>query len=443
MSTRMTRNSQRGDTHDDASKLGIKEYTNKGKSSVVDVKSSLEVEAAPQSVTHSGTVTGDAYIVTEQEHKTPVMGAAAHRACNSSADVTANNKNIITNTKGGVNPSLDMTTLTVMLQEMNQRILELERESSKSRHIASVGIRSMRPSMQIAKGSCLADAIEQARKISRQSEIGADFSHAPNDLLPEEAIDSSSYMRYVTYNNYQESNNNAYIRMKHGIKPIPPKSYDGTPDITKFYSFVIQTKQFMVDTGLDKEPGKQVGRMADFLTGNAMAVYMQDIFPKRHLWTLEKFYVHLMDCCFPPNYAFKQRRKFNNTRQGNRSVRDFCHELQMLSTILGDIPERFMVFRLYEGTHDRFKPEIWKCQINPEMCSFEEIKEALILIESYEEVALRETDRSSRRSRASRATPNPPNSSQHRSRRNNLAQNRIYDRSVSKPSSKFHSSTET
>ena len=166
-----------------------------------------------------------------------------------------------------------------------------------------------------------------------------------------------------------------------GVKPIEPKTYNGEADDEAFFKFIIESKQYMHQSGLDMQPHEQVGRMSSFLTGKASKFYMQEVGVAPHRWTLDAFFQGLIDYCFPADYRQQQRKRFRNCRQGDRPVQDFNHELTTLSIMLMDISEREMVNRLWFGTYPEYQSALYLEYLDPEFSSYEDVLEMLKLVE--------------------------------------------------------------
>ncbi|KAF8580465.1 hypothetical protein K439DRAFT_1265055, partial [Ramaria rubella] len=53
-------------------------------------------------------------------------------------------------------------------------------------------------------------------------------------------------------------------------------------------------------------------------------------------WDLEIFFEELFNYCFPPNFRSEQRRKLASFIQRELPVRDYTHQIRVLSNSIGD-----------------------------------------------------------------------------------------------------------
>ena len=166
------------------------------------------------------------------------------------------------------------------------------------------------------------------------------------------------------------------------LKPIAPKPYNGDADDTVFYMFLVECNNYMRQSGLDKYPRQQVERMPSFLTDKASKFYMQFVGDSPHTWTLDRFFVKLMEYCFPPDYRQRQRTRFTKLKQGDKSIIDFHHEIELLSTLLGDVSERERVQRLWYGVKPDYKEQLHLKELNSEYSTYKKVLSTLLAIEA-------------------------------------------------------------
>lgn len=197
-------------------------------------------------------------------------------------------------------------------------------------------------------------------------------------------------------------------------KAREPAKYDGTPDNSKLYRFMLSTNQYLRDVGLAHFPHLQVGRMINYLDGRALDFFIQRVGANAHRWTIEQFYSGLIDYCFPVNYASRMRTKFKNCKQGSRSVRDYVFEMLELKTIIGDLPDRICADQLWSGARYDIRRRLRLDGYDPESSSFDDIAKRMEIIEQseeaarYEGVSHREPESSSQRSSGDRSSRRGP-----------------------------------
>jgi hypothetical protein len=188
------------------------------------------------------------------------------------------------------------------------------------------------------------------------------------------------------------------------LRPVPPEPYDGEPDQHKLHKFIVTAATYLSDGRVP--PEQQVSRLMYFLKGRAQEFYTREVANNPSEWTLLQFFQQLFNYCFPHDFLHKQRKRFDSARQGPRSVKDFLYELNELASTIGDVDERRLTLRFWDGLRRDLQSQLWLAMLNPEFSSMDEVSSAAEAAERALEAAAR---------------PNPNNgagSSSHHAERN-------------------------
>ena len=137
------------------------------------------------------------------------------------------------------------------------------------------------------------------------------------------------------------------------IKPIPPKDYDGAADSWAYHQFVIEGEAYLHDGRVQWEG--QIRILAYHLDGKAYNFYMQKVATDDpNNWTLHKFFMELFNYCFPVDYRQRMRLKLEDFYQKhNQPVSDFVFELQELFSMVGVMPTKMKVIKLWYSLNTR------------------------------------------------------------------------------------------
>ena len=91
-------------------------------------------------------------------------------------------------------------------------------------------------------------------------------------------------------------------------------------------------------------------------------------------WDLHKFFTELYNYCFPIDYKQRTRLKLENLYQGpNQSVSEYVHELQEMFSMVGDIPTRFKIIKLWYSLKSKIQKVMWKDGLHPDKSTWEEV----------------------------------------------------------------------
>ena len=131
------------------------------------------------------------------------------------------------------------------------------------------------------------------------------------------------------------------------LKLIAPKEYDGSPDGQAYHCFVTEGSDY-VQTGKVSKT-HQVFVLSYYLKSHAYDFYTQKVVLNVYSWTLQQFFEELFNYCFPINYRMKQCERLHHAFQHEKSVSNYCYELEELYNMIGTVDERDKVIRLWDG----------------------------------------------------------------------------------------------
>ncbi|KAG6855158.1 hypothetical protein H0H87_007467, partial [Tephrocybe sp. NHM501043] len=114
-------------------------------------------------------------------------------------------------------------------------------------------------------------------------------------------------------------------------------------------------------------------------------------------WTLWEFFIEMFTYCFPVDFQTKQREKLRRAYQRDKTVTEYCHELEELYNMIGSIPEREKVVKLWNGLRTSIQRSLWRDGLNPELSSWLEVRKVAEIIEIAENVLDPYEGRASRR----------------------------------------------
>ncbi|KAF7375484.1 DNA/RNA polymerase [Mycena sanguinolenta] len=133
-------------------------------------------------------------------------------------------------------------------------------------------------------------------------------------------------------------------------------------------------------------PNMRVARVSKYLTGRAHAWYMRTVAKDERKWTLKKFFEELFNHCFPVDFRSQQRRKFFSFSQGNRSIKDYRTDIQVLADSVGDISERLLIVRFWEGARVAIQKEWAHDGYDPETASMRQLVRAAVNYEQAQKL---------------------------------------------------------
>ncbi|KAF8802862.1 hypothetical protein BYT27DRAFT_7072406, partial [Phlegmacium glaucopus] len=145
--------------------------------------------------------------------------------------------------------------------------------------------------------------------------------------------------------------------------------------------FMMEGEAYIKDGKIPKE--RQIRTLAHFLDGKAYDFYMQKVAPdKSKNWNLHKFFTEMFNYCFPLDYKQQIRFRLDNIYQGsNQTVSEYVYELQELYSVIGDIPLRLKVVKLWYSLKPKIQRILWKDGLHPDYSTWEEIVSKAEMVE--------------------------------------------------------------
>ena len=174
------------------------------------------------------------------------------------------------------------------------------------------------------------------------------------------------------------------------LKPIPPVTYDRSPDSRSFHQFLTKGTTYVKDGKVERH--KRVFILVHYLKGRAREFYTREVSGDPYRWRLKDFFTELFNYCFPINFRMKQREKLNRCYQNDKTVHEYIYELSELWNMIGNIGERQKVTCLWTGLSATIQTKLWKKELNPESSSFHEVKNVAEIIEIAHLVPTRDRD---------------------------------------------------
>ena len=92
-----------------------------------------------------------------------------------------------------------------------------------------------------------------------------------------------------------------------------------------------------------------------------------------------------MNFCFLSNFAETLRREFNTLKQGNRVIQEYFYNLEMKAINLGNISNRDLTRRAWDGLHPKYQRQLQLDCLNPDTVLYKEFKDRLENIEKANE----------------------------------------------------------
>ncbi|KAL6309479.1 hypothetical protein BKA93DRAFT_697867, partial [Sparassis latifolia] len=141
------------------------------------------------------------------------------------------------------------------------------------------------------------------------------------------------------------------------LKPKEPTAYDGSADIQTFYKFMREMTEYL--DGYDLAPAQHATNVAHFLTKAAYKFYVTTVSKKPKEWPARKIFVGLFNYCFPVDFRVQMREQLRRSRQGDRRVRDFIHDLENMFMIVGTSSPQERVDKLWFGLNTHIQKGLW------------------------------------------------------------------------------------
>ncbi|KDQ09063.1 hypothetical protein BOTBODRAFT_71641, partial [Botryobasidium botryosum FD-172 SS1] len=151
--------------------------------------------------------------------------------------------------------------------------------------------------------------------------------------------------------------------------------YDGTVNFNQFERWTFNIDSYFTLTGVEEE-NMCVLHIMTFLTGKAADWYLDYVLPNVQQYDIKRIYRDLFDYCFSPEFRVEMRHKFKKSKQGQRSVKDYIHDLRNLAKRLPDKTERNITIQFWDGVVPYLCTKLAEGGYNAELTSLDEMLEA-------------------------------------------------------------------
>ena len=227
-------------------------------------------------------------------------------------------KKKVTNKKGRT-PMSDLTKQHIS-KTKDQRSVHLEKVAWNA---------ESQPINQIVPESYLGRALENVDRRSRRhhqdpdpgsSDSSSESSSSESDS-DSETSDASAHSprsrRQSKRKSHQKHRRSRSRTRKSGLKPIPPKEYDGAADARSYHRFVTEGTEYVTTGNVHRN--RQVFVLSYYLKGKAYDYYTQKVSMNYRDWTLREFFEQMFNYCFPINYRMAQRQKLKKCFQNEKN----------------------------------------------------------------------------------------------------------------------------
>ncbi|KAG6823358.1 hypothetical protein H0H92_010484, partial [Tricholoma furcatifolium] len=155
------------------------------------------------------------------------------------------------------------------------------------------------------------------------------------------------------------------------IKPTPPTTYNGMPDIQKFMQFLTHGTAYVKYGRVERR--RRVLVLSQHLEGKAWTFYAREVSRDPESWTMDRFFKELFNECFPVDFRNRQRNKLKDFGQGRHTVKEYVAALRELFTLVGSTNQRDRIVKLFNGFRPSIQRDLYRKGLNPETSSWKRI----------------------------------------------------------------------
>lgn len=257
---------------------------------------------------------------------------------------------------------------------LEQALARLITEKEKSGSLAPSQTASKRGESKVS------DPVSQ---LAPNSYLGKAFRRLTSQPLSETDSSDSSSDESGSENSSDEDNAPEPVdgkKVKCLIKPVPPKTYNGSANMKDFHQYMTDGTAYVIDGQVGKD--RQVYILSHYLSGKARDFYVQEVSRKLKKWNLEKFFKGLFNHCFPADFKSQQRMVLNKTFQNEKTIRAYTFELKELFSVIGDIPKETKARHFFDGLRKEFQTDLIKSGYNKEFSTLHEMMKRCEITES-------------------------------------------------------------
>ncbi|KAG8774840.1 hypothetical protein FRC12_001791 [Ceratobasidium sp. 428] len=168
------------------------------------------------------------------------------------------------------------------------------------------------------------------------------------------------------------------IQARSGFKAEKPESWDGNPDFDEFELLAFNYDNWCADTKQTDE--EAVRHFGSVLTPSKKASkwYLTNVATNWHNYTMTRVYQDIFEYCFPADFKETLRKEYDDLEQKDMSVQDHFARLNLLRRRLKGISSRQHVLKAHDCANAEIQCEWALKGIDPEVATFDELKESAI-----------------------------------------------------------------
>ena len=155
------------------------------------------------------------------------------------------------------------------------------------------------------------------------------------------------------------------------VKMKMPGTYDGSTDMDVFDSWVYSITNYANVMRIRETTMIRI--MADLVAGKAAKFFKSYVANKEDEWTFGTIFPAIFDYCFPKDFMKTLRKRWDNIKQGKRSIREYVIEIEELARKFREINERTVVLKFWNGLNSEIKQLLALLSVSPETYDLDEI----------------------------------------------------------------------
>lgn len=152
-----------------------------------------------------------------------------------------------------------------------------------------------------------------------------------------------------------------------------PEPYDGKQDIEIFDNWVLSVTNYADIMRIRERT--MIRMMLEYVTGDAKMFYLKYVAGRADEWNYQTIFPAIFDYCFPKDFMKRLRIKWNNLAQGKRRVRDYLREIEMIARKFGEMSERTLVLKFWDGLDPELREIMALMNAEPEVDDINEMAE--------------------------------------------------------------------
>jgi hypothetical protein len=109
------------------------------------------------------------------------------------------------------------------------------------------------------------------------------------------------------------------------------------------------------------------------LSGTALDFYNRKVASNEDNWSLQDFFVGMLNYCFPYDFRMQQRDRLARCYQNKKTVTAHIAELDEIWQMVGPPDEQEKVVRLWRSLKREIQSEMYRMKLNPEKSSWKKV----------------------------------------------------------------------